>query len=113
MSQLVQTSSRRQTPRVPGPFDGRRRGALTVNLRIHDLSAGGCLIESFYEVAAGRHIKLDIELPYVGWVTLDAVTLYTRPDFGFAVKFVDVPPVTHDTLEYVIQRLLTKSPLDE
>lgn len=58
-------------------------------------------------------MRLDIELPYAGWITVEAETLYTRPDFGFAVKFVDVPEDTQETLESVIHRLLTKSPLDD
>jgi hypothetical protein len=103
---------RRQATRVPGPFDGRRLGALSVALRIHDLSVGGCLIESYYEASVGRRIQLEIELPYAGWIRLNAEILYLRPDYGFAVKFVDVPERTRGQLERVIDRLLTKSPTD-
>jgi uncharacterized OsmC-like protein len=86
---------------------------LTVPLRIHDLSLGGCLIESYHEVAPGRRIVMDLELPYEGWITLRAETLYTRPDYGFAVKFVDTPDETRATLARVIDRLLTKLPGEE
>jgi PilZ domain-containing protein len=104
---------RRLSPRVAGPFDGRRCGALTVPLRIHDLSLGGCLIESHYEATTGRRIKLEIELPYVGWITVFAEILYLRENFGFAVEFVDIDDEVRDRLEGVIDRLLTKSPTDE
>jgi hypothetical protein len=105
--------SRRRGPRVPGPFDGKRGGMLPVAIRVHDLSAGGCLIQCFHEETVGRRIKIQLELPYEGWITLDAETLYTRPDYGYAVKWVDVPEETMAKLQHVINRLLTKSPTDE
>jgi len=43
-------------------------------------------------------------------ITLQAETLYTRPDYGFAVKFVDMPDETRAALERVINQLLAKSP---
>lgn len=88
---------------------GRRLGALTTDLHIHDLSIGGCLIESFHEVAPGRRLKLEIELPGEGWLALDAETLYNRTDYGFAVKFVDPPPSALAVLERVILRLKGES----
>jgi len=104
----VALDSRRLTPRVTGPFEGRRRGALTVDLRIHDLSVGGCLIESLYEVSPGRRMLLDIELPHEGCITVEAETLYTRTDYGFAVKFVNVPDETRVRLERTIEQLRAK-----
>lgn len=100
--------SRRKFPRVPGPFDGRRAGLLPVPLRIHDLSAGGCLIEAHHEETLGRRVGLEIELPYEGWIAIDAMTIYLRPDYGFAVRFVDVDAVTQERLDRVIERLLPK-----
>jgi hypothetical protein len=82
--------SKRRAPRVAGPFEARRLGALDLPLRIHDLSLGGCLIESYHEVGIGRRIQIEIDLPGEGWVTLEAETLYLRENFGFAVKFVDM-----------------------
>lgn len=113
MTHSIRDRNRRHYDRVPGPFNGRRRGALTVPLHIHDLSVGGCLIQSYHEVAAGRRMTIDIELPYEGWITVQAEARYMRDDYGFAVRFVDVPPNTHVRLERVIQLLLTKVPGDE
>ena len=96
-----------------GPFDGNRGGALPVPIRIHDLSVGGCLVQCFHEEPPGRRVKIDLELPYEGWISLLAEILYTRPDYGYAVKWVDVPAETHAKLERVISRLVTKSPADE
>jgi hypothetical protein len=109
---VVGSQDRRRVPRVPGPFDGRRLGALSVALRIHDLGVGGCLIESYHEATIGRRIQIEIELPYAGWIRLYAEVLYLRPDYGFAVKFVEIPDETRGQLERVIDRLLTKSPTE-
>ena len=106
-SQKKSKQSRRSTRRVPGPFEGRRLGALSVVVHIHDLSAGGCLIQSFHDVPVGRQMKLEIDLPYEGTVRLNAESVNTRPDYGFAVKFVDVPDDVRDKLDRVIERLLT------
>jgi len=97
---------RRKSRRVPGPFEGRRLGALTVDLNIHDLSVGGCLIQSFHEVPVGRRMTLEIDLPVEGTVQLAAESVNTRPDYGFAVKFIDVPEETQQKLARVVQRLL-------
>jgi hypothetical protein len=106
-SQKKSKQSRRSTRRVPGPFEGRRLGALSVVVHIHDLSAGGCLIQSFHDVPVGRRMKLEIDLPYEGTVQLNAESVNTRPDYGFAVKFVDVSDDVRDKLGRVIERLLT------
>ena len=105
--------SRRRYARVRGPFDGKREGPLSVPIRIHDLGIGGCLVQCFHEEPAGRRIKIALELPHEGWVTLEAEILYTRLDYGYAVKWVNVPAETHSKLERVINHLLTKSPTDE
>jgi hypothetical protein len=91
---------------VAGPFEARQRGALELPLRIHDLSLGGCLIESYHEVSVGRRIELEIELPEEGWITVQSETLYIREGFGFAVKFVSMDEQTRVKLaRVVVQRL--------
>jgi hypothetical protein len=96
---------RRETPRVRGPFVGRRLGALTMDLRVHDLSLGGCLIESFHEASPGRRLRIQIDLPGEDSLILDAETLYNRTDYGFAVKFIDPSAAALATLARVIDRL--------
>lgn len=103
-------ASRRQDTRVPGPFDGRWVGALTLPLRIHDLSEGGCLIQAYHDQPPGKRFTLEIELPYEGWISVEAESLYIRSGYGFAARFLDVPDDTKARLERVIRRLSTKSP---
>ena len=102
----------RADQRVPGPFDGRWVGALTLPLRIHDLSEGGCLIQAYHDQAPGQRFTLEIELPYEGWISVEAETLYIRGGYGFAVKFIDIPSDTQEKLARVIHRLATKKPSD-
>ena len=99
----------KRAPRINGPFDGRRVGELTLDLSIHDLSISGCLIESFHEVSEGRRMTLEIDLPE-GTIRVTAESVYTRPDFGFAVKFVDLSPQTRAVLARTVFQRLTKSP---
>ncbi len=95
----------RRDLRVAGPFDGRWVGALTVPLRIHDLSLGGCLIQAYHEQAPGRRFTLEIELPDAGWIEIEAESIYVREGYGFAARFVEMTDETRASLERVIRRL--------
>ena len=101
---------RRKDLRVAGPFEGRWVGALTVPVHIHDLSVGGCLIQAYHEQVPGRRFTLEIELPYHGWLRVQAESLYVREGYGFAARFVDLSDEAADTLESVIWRLMSKDP---
>jgi hypothetical protein len=97
----------KRAPRINGPFQGRWRGELDFDLTIHDLSITGCLIESFHEMEAGRRMTIEIDLPNEGTVKVSAESVYSRPDYGFAVKFVDVPPATRVQLARAVFTTLT------
>jgi hypothetical protein len=84
------TDDRRQHARVPGPFDGRRVGAIDTPVRIYDLSEGGCFINSLHDQLLGSAVVLEIDLPYEGWIRVKGETLYLKPEFGFAVGFVEM-----------------------
>ena len=43
-------------------------------------------------------------------MTLEAEILDARPDYGYAVKWVNVPAETHSKLERVISHLLAQVP---
>ncbi len=96
--------------RVPGPFDGRWVGLLTVPLRIHDLSLGGCLIQAYHDQAPGRRFTLEIELPEEGWVELEAESLYVREGYGFAARFVDMSDEVRERLGHVLDQLARLEP---
>lgn len=97
--------SRRGHHRVTGPFDGCRVGVLDTPLLIYDLSEGGCFVNSMYDTPVGQRLVLRISLPYEGIVTVDAETVYVRPGFGFAVRFVDVSDETRACLGSALDKL--------
>ena len=100
--------TRRNELRVAGPFTGRRVGPLPTPVHIHDLSLSGCLVECYYDVAVGRRITVQIELPGEGWITVDAETLHLRENFGFAVRFVELSDANRGRIARTIERLLVE-----
>lgn len=97
--------SRRATHRVTGPFDGCRLGLIETPLLIYDLSEGGCFVNSLYDTPVGQRLSLKLTLPYEGVVTLKAETVYARPGFGFAVRFVDLSDETLACLRSALDKL--------
>lgn len=98
-------ADRRESERVPGPFDAWRVGVLETPVRIYDISLGGCFVHAMHEQERGVVVLLKIQLPEAGWLELKAETLYRRPGFGFGVRFVDTPPETLERLERALEVL--------
>lgn len=96
---------RRQHVRVPGPFDGRWVGLLTVPIRIFDLSIGGCLVQTYHAQSPDRLLTLEIELPHEGWIRVDGQSLQMRSDDGFPVKFVNLSPEIEHRLRSAIEKI--------
>ena len=105
MKPAAGVDNKRSHRRVLGPFVGRRGTLLPVPIRIHDLSVGGGLIECFHEERMGRRITVEIELPIEGWITLEAEIVSLRTNYGYAVKWVNVPPEAQWKLGLAIERL--------
>jgi len=98
-------ANRRRHARVPGPFDGWRISVLPIPVQIYDLSPGGCFVNSLNEQKPGIRVVLEIELPGEGRIKLTGETLYAKPDFGYAVRFVDVPAELAARIEAALRRL--------
>ena len=98
-------ANRRQHLRVPGPFDGWRISVLPIPVQIYDLSPGGCFVNSLNEQKPGIRVVLEIELPGEGRIKLTGETLYAKPDFGYAVRFVDMPTELAARIEAALRRL--------
>jgi len=95
-------AQRRRYERVAGPFDGCLV-VIEIPLRIADLSEGGCFVLSQHDPPLpGTTLTLRIELPAEGWITVKAEALYAKPQFGYAVRFVELP--AHDFVR--LQRML-------
>jgi hypothetical protein len=112
-SRATADRDRRQHDRVPGPFDGFRVGALETPLRIFDLSRGGCFVNAMHEQKPGVRFTMRIDLPYVGQITVKAVSLYRRPGFGYAMQFLDMNEEAAGRLEEALEQLQGRAPYDE
>ena len=90
-------------------FDGLRVGALETPVQLYDLSRGGCFINSMHQQQPGIKMQLKINLPYKGWITVTAETLYRRGKVGFAVRFVDMSADSSTRLEKALQALAQRA----
>ena len=96
---------RRRHKRLDGPFDGLRVGLLETPVQLYDLSRGGCFINSMHQQQPGVPLLLKIDLPYEGWITVNAETLYRRGEFGFAVRFTEISDEASARLERSLEAL--------
>ncbi|MGH9143682.1 MAG: PilZ domain-containing protein [Vicinamibacterales bacterium] len=101
---------RRKDKRIDGPFDGLRVGALETPVQLYDLSRGGCFINSMHQQQPGVKLLLRIDLPYEGWITINAETLYRRDEFGFAVRFVDINEDALARLDRSLEAMQQRAP---
>ena len=106
------TEERRGHLRVPGPFDGKRVGAIETPVRIYDLSEGGCFITSFHETEKGRQFTLKIDLPFEGWISVKAETLYGKLGFGFAVRFTEMTDDVRARLDRSLEKIRARAPYE-
>jgi hypothetical protein len=98
-------ANRRESERIPGPFDAWRIGVLHTPIRIYDISLGGCFVHAMHEQGRGVVVRLRIDLPVGDSLVLTAETLYRRPGFGFAVRFVDMDDQTRLKLARALRSL--------
>jgi|ERR1700733_10158377 PilZ domain len=101
----VEAAERRRHDRVAGPFDGRRVGLLHTPVRLYDLSEGGCFINSLHEQQPGIAVVLEIDLPAEGWIRVKCQTLYAKPGFGFAMRFVELTEEISTRLERGLKKI--------
>jgi hypothetical protein len=72
------------------------------NVRIGDLSEGGCYVDSILEVLVGEALLLEIQMPNGEWLELHGVVVHHNPRLGFGVRFVD----PDESKRYEIRALL-------
>ena len=106
MDSVGRPEDRREHDRVSGPFDGRRVGLLDTPVRIYDLSKGGCFVHSLHEQTVGIPVTLKIDLPFEGWITVEAEVAYCKEGFGFAVRFLNMDQTTAAQLSRSVDKLL-------
>ena len=71
--------------------------------RVSSLSANGCYIESRFSVPADGVVirELSVALP-TGALNLRGTVLSAMPGVGFAVRFGDLDPRTHERLKMLV-----------
>ena len=106
MDSVGRPEDRREHDRVSGPFDGRRVGLLDTPVRIYDLSKGGCFVHSMHEQTVGIPVTLKIDLPFEGWITVEAEVAYCKEGFGFAVRFLNMDEATTAQPSRSVDKLL-------
>ncbi|HEY7188493.1 MAG TPA: PilZ domain-containing protein [Vicinamibacterales bacterium] len=108
-TRLMAQQPRRESPRIPGPFEGRLVGDTAIAVQVRDLSTAGCFVDTEGLVPISMAMKLHIELPGEGWITAQVESVYRLGREGVAMKFIDLEPATRDRILREIQRVLTEA----
>jgi PilZ domain len=99
-------AERRQFTRILGPFDGSRGTSIETPVQIYDLSLGGCFVNSTYDApTVGRIFTLNLDLPREERISLRVEVVYSRLDYGYAVRFVELTDESCAMLARVIDKL--------
>src|SRR5215510_452310 len=106
---LMAQQPRRESPRIPGPFEGRLVGDSAVPVQVRDLSTAGCFVDAEGLVPVSTAMKLHIELPGEGWITTQVESVYRLGREGVAMKFVELDQATRERILREIQRVLTEA----
>ena len=97
------SQERRAHRRVRGPFDAVRMGLLEFKVRVYDLSAGGCLIDSPTPITTEHPIRLRIALPDGNFVIVRGEVTLPLRDVGYAVRFIDLDQSTRHRIEQALE----------
>ncbi len=81
----------RADPRFDISLSARWQGSqANHNVRISDLSVGGCYVDTIVEVIVGEVLFLQILLPDGQWIEFQGVVAHRAPRLGFGVRFVNL-----------------------
>jgi c-di-GMP-binding flagellar brake protein YcgR len=84
-------SENRTEPRFNVCLDVRSQSSATrYKLRIADISAGGCYVDSIIEVFEGEILFLNILMPEGEWFDVQGVVAHHTPRLGFGVRFINL-----------------------
>jgi hypothetical protein len=91
-------------PRLRGPLEGYRLGTTDIPVRIFDLTRDGCLVEMSVGTLSGNDIRLQIDLPGVGWTVVHCQTLHIAGHNALAVQFTRLDEDTRSRIGQAIDR---------
>ena len=102
---------RRQSARIPGPFEARLIGDSIVPVTVRDVGTAGCYVEGDSELVVVTPTRLHLDLPGEGWIAVQIEVVYRLGRQGIAMKFVDLDEPTRDRILREIERSLSQSGL--
>lgn len=95
-------SEKRRYARHPGPFSGWSIGRERKELRLIDLSMGGCFVLEGSGRPVGEPFELRIDLGKDGLLNVSATTLYHAVN-GSGVTFLDLSPSAFDQIRRTVE----------
>jgi hypothetical protein len=97
-------SERRQDVRISGPFEGHWHGGSgATEVRIADISLGGCFVETVLQPVAGEETEVSIQFADGQSITLHGRVAYVDPGVGFGLAFRR--PLTTEETTFLSQHL--------
>ena len=103
---MSEFTNRRRNVRILGPFEGSRQGLVDMPLQIHDLSVGGCFVNSVHLAPhQGQTFTIHVELPTGETLEAKGQTAFVRPGFGYGVKFCELSDENRTRLEHALEML--------
>ena len=59
----------------------------THEVRVDDVSLGGCFVNTYGKVELGEHVDLQIQLPSGDWLPVSGQVASYQPGVGFGMSF--------------------------
>ena len=101
---------RRKVARVKVSLEVTWAGSLaTLSGEVIDLSTKGCFILTDDKVTLGESIKLEIQQPQSGSLSLWAKVIYQMPEIGFGVCFSNEDESEIQRLRWLVQAELRRA----
>lgn len=82
-----------------------------MDVLLHQISVGGCLLEWDDNILTGEVFRLEIQLPNKNWLPLMCKVLYKFEDNGIGAKFIEISKFEQDLLGSVISHSLSQAGL--
>lgn len=80
-----------------------------LDVLLHQISIGGCLLEWDDAILTGEVFRLEIELPNGNWLPLVCKVLYKFEDNGIGAKFLDITKFEQELVGRIISHSLSQT----
>jgi hypothetical protein len=75
-------------------------GTAKTNVRVSDISRGGCFFDTLFNVTEGDEIVFSVKGPDGDWMRLSGTVAYYFPRIGFGLRFL---PLTDEQRNFVFR----------